>query len=168
EKRRKKRVDAIMSTQSPTTQTSEDPTSSHSQPSVTPSEAELTTELRSLRHTNPKTGAAKLLLLLKQKQPTWSVSEKRVKKVLKDQGLMVVEEPSSVHPSEESGHQEEGSSTSLGTQAINTGGGTSSSSKKKKSKSAVGGGSSLRYEHPVSATTDAVDPHKWSNRVDVK
>ncbi|PVF96799.1 hypothetical protein CPB86DRAFT_708398 [Serendipita vermifera] len=109
-----------MSTQT----SSEDPTSttSQSQPSVTPSEAELTTELRSLRHDNPKTGAAKLLVLLKQKQPAWSVSEKRVKKVLKDQGLM----------------------------------------------GSTGGGMSARYEHPVSSTTDAVDPHKWSNRVEVK
>ncbi|KIM23922.1 hypothetical protein M408DRAFT_76772 [Serendipita vermifera MAFF 305830] len=56
---------------------------------ISPSEEDLTTQLKLLRDSHPTTGVAKLLALLKDEKPEWTVSEKRAKKVLQQAGLMI-------------------------------------------------------------------------------
>lgn len=59
---------------------------SKSQP-IAPSDDDLGSALKSLRDSHPSTGAAKLLPLLLDSNPAWTVSEKRLRKVLQKQGL---------------------------------------------------------------------------------
>ncbi|KDQ08958.1 hypothetical protein BOTBODRAFT_47915 [Botryobasidium botryosum FD-172 SS1] len=54
---------------------------------VSPSDDVLIPVLRELRAESPSVGAAKLLALLLTSQPTWTVSEKRLRKVLQREGL---------------------------------------------------------------------------------
>src|SRR5689334_5889822 len=56
---------------------------------VSPTEEDLALELKSLRESHPSTGALKLLGVLREARPEWAVSEKRLKKVLQQEGLMV-------------------------------------------------------------------------------
>lgn len=55
--------------------------------SISPSDDELAAVLRALRAQYPSRGAAKLLPLLLEVQPTWTVSEKRLRKILQREGL---------------------------------------------------------------------------------
>jgi len=54
---------------------------------IVPSEEDLKLALRSLRAENPTLGIAKTQVLLLEQHKTWSVSEKRVRKVLQSEGL---------------------------------------------------------------------------------
>lgn len=54
---------------------------------VSPSDEDLGSALKTLRQSNPTTGAAKLLPLLLDSNPGWAVSEKRLRKVLQKEGL---------------------------------------------------------------------------------
>lgn len=57
--------------------------------SLSPSETDLVAELRTIRNENAMIGVTKFLPLLKERKPEWSVSEKRIKKLLQQEGLMV-------------------------------------------------------------------------------
>lgn len=57
---------------------------------ISPSNDELADALRTLRADNPSTGAAKLLAKLLQTKPTWTVSEKRLRKTLQQEGLATI------------------------------------------------------------------------------
>ena len=54
---------------------------------ISPSEDDLTSAARSLRISHPTLGAAKLLSLLLEANPNWTVAEKRLRKVLQKAGL---------------------------------------------------------------------------------
>lgn len=54
---------------------------------ISPAEDDLADSLRKLRIQHPSTGAAKLLPFLLEANPTWTVSEKRVRKILQREGL---------------------------------------------------------------------------------
>ena len=56
---------------------------------VTPSEDELRAALQTLRAQNPALGIAKLHARLLSEHPTWTVSEKRTKKYLQNEGLVL-------------------------------------------------------------------------------
>jgi hypothetical protein len=57
---------------------------------ISPSNDELASALRTLRVGNPSTGATKLLSELLQANPTWAVSEKRLRKTLQREGLTAI------------------------------------------------------------------------------
>jgi hypothetical protein len=57
--------------------------------STIPSEAELKAALVNLRAANPTLGIAKIHTLLLSTNPSWTVSEKRTRKLLQSEGLMV-------------------------------------------------------------------------------
>lgn len=54
---------------------------------LSPADDDLADALRKLRVDNPSTGAAKLVPLVIASNPTWTVSEKRVRKILQREGL---------------------------------------------------------------------------------
>lgn len=54
---------------------------------ISPADEDLADALRKLRVENPSTGAAKLVPLVISSNPTWTVSEKRVRKILQREGL---------------------------------------------------------------------------------
>ena len=56
-------------------------------PGTVPSEEELKAALQALREQHPKLGIAKLHVLLLSENPTWSVSEKRTRKIIQNEGL---------------------------------------------------------------------------------
>ena len=56
---------------------------------TTPTEDELATALQGLRTRNPTLGISKLHTQLLAHHPSWSVSEKRVRKFLQNQGLVL-------------------------------------------------------------------------------
>lgn len=53
-----------------------------------PEEDELVTALNAIKLSHPDYGVKRILTTLGEDQPAWSVSEKRLKKVLQAQGLM--------------------------------------------------------------------------------
>jgi hypothetical protein len=53
-----------------------------------PPEDELIRILKELRGEHPSLGASKLLVILRQKHPEWSVSEKRLRKLLQQENLV--------------------------------------------------------------------------------
>lgn len=55
--------------------------------SISPNEDDLVAALRKLRVDHPTTGAVKLVPLLLNSNPDWTVSEKRVRKTLAKEGL---------------------------------------------------------------------------------
>jgi hypothetical protein len=57
---------------------------------VTPSQEELLAELQWLKRANPEMGAKRLQAVVKEMNPTWLVSEARVKKVAVEAGLLPV------------------------------------------------------------------------------
>ncbi|TFK99864.1 SET domain-containing protein [Pterulicium gracile] len=65
---------------------------------VVPTEGELTAALQSLRSESPALGTPKVHALLLAQQPTWSVSEKRTRKVLQALGLVLSSGNSSSKP----------------------------------------------------------------------
>lgn len=58
-------------------------------PSITPSEDELKAALQKLRAQNPTLGIAKLHACLSTGYPDWTVSEKRTRKLLQNEGLVL-------------------------------------------------------------------------------
>ena len=60
----------------------------------TPSEIELKNVLTALRNDNPTLGVPKLHALLLATRPTWAVSEKRARKILQNEGLVLNSNPS--------------------------------------------------------------------------
>jgi hypothetical protein len=58
-------------------------------PSTIPSEVELKAALIKLRAANPTLGIAKIHTLLLSTNPSWTVSEKRTRKLLQSEGLIV-------------------------------------------------------------------------------
>lgn len=66
------------------------PASMSSSNVISPNEAELVQEVRRLRNEHPTLGATKLLGVLRECKPEWTISEKRLKKVMQQEGLMVV------------------------------------------------------------------------------
>ena len=68
---------------------------------VSPSDEDLAAALKSLREANPSTGAAKLLPLLLEANPGWTVSEKRLRKALQKGGLSLAGPAASGSISEE-------------------------------------------------------------------
>lgn len=56
---------------------------------VSPSEDELTRAIVELKKDNPELGISKIHALLTSKHPEWTVSEKRTRKILQTQGLIV-------------------------------------------------------------------------------
>lgn len=65
-------------------------------PSI-PQESELTDALISLKKNNPSLGISKVHTLLLQTYPDWTVSEKRTRKILQTQGL-IVSDPGPMSP----------------------------------------------------------------------
>lgn len=61
--------------------------------SVTPTEADLKVALIKLRTEHPTLGIPKLHALLLAAQPSWTVSEKRTRKVLQAEGLVLSADP---------------------------------------------------------------------------
>lgn len=62
--------------------------------SISPSEDDVLIDLRVLRQTQPTLGIGKVLLKLKEQNPTWSLSEKRLKDIMKKHGLETLIPPS--------------------------------------------------------------------------
>jgi hypothetical protein len=56
---------------------------------VSPSEDELTRAIVDLKKENPDLGISKVHALLTSKYPDWTVSEKRARKILQNEGLIV-------------------------------------------------------------------------------
>lgn len=56
---------------------------------TSPSEDELAKAVIELKKENPELGISKVRTLLTAKYPHWTVSEKRTRKILQDQGLIV-------------------------------------------------------------------------------
>ena len=54
---------------------------------VIPSQEDLLAELQALKLANPEMGAKRLQAAVKEKNPTWLVSEARVKKIVFEAGL---------------------------------------------------------------------------------
>ena len=54
-----------------------------------PQESELITALISLKNNHPSLGISKVHTLLLQTYPEWTVSEKRTRKILQNQGLII-------------------------------------------------------------------------------
>jgi hypothetical protein len=66
--------------------------------SITPQEDELTQALIELKKENPQLGISKVHALLLKTNPDWVVSEKRTRKILQSQGLIVTAPPSASEP----------------------------------------------------------------------
>ena len=60
------------------------PTTSDPGSSISPGEEDLTTAVASLKKAHPELGIAKLHALLLSENPSWTVSEKRLRRVLKN------------------------------------------------------------------------------------
>ncbi|KAL0579071.1 hypothetical protein V5O48_002913 [Marasmius crinis-equi] len=60
---------------------------------LTPSDNELKDVLRSLKSSNPSLGIPKIHALLLQSRPDWLVSEKRTRKFLQNEGLVISADP---------------------------------------------------------------------------
>ncbi|ESK93322.1 putative set-like protein [Moniliophthora roreri MCA 2997] len=60
---------------------------------ITPSDVDLREALKSLKSTNPTLGIPKIHALLLQTHPEWLVSEKRTRKFLQSEGLVLSTEP---------------------------------------------------------------------------
>jgi hypothetical protein len=56
---------------------------------ISPSEDDLISALKWIRNEYPTIGVARFVPLLKEGRPEWSVSEKRIKRLLQQEGLMV-------------------------------------------------------------------------------
>ena len=63
-----------------------------------PPEDELVKLVKELRAEHPSLGAQKLLIILRQKKPEWSLSEKRLRKLLQQENLVATAAPAIVHP----------------------------------------------------------------------
>ena len=63
-----------------------------------PPEDELVKVVKELRSEHPSLGALKLLVLLRQNNPQWSVSEKRLRKILQQENLAATTGPATVYP----------------------------------------------------------------------
>jgi hypothetical protein len=118
---------------------------------ISPTEDDLAVKLRSLRETHPTTGLAKLLILLREIQPDWSVSEKRLKKVLQQEGLMI-----------SSGNLE---TTNEVNGAEKHGNGLATAAKAKKS---AKGGLKKSRQYPTSSAESKVDATNWSEKVAIR
>lgn len=59
-----------------------------STPAVTPSEEDLTAAILAIKATHPNHGIKKVLADVISSNPTWTVSEKRVKKLMQARGLV--------------------------------------------------------------------------------
>lgn len=55
---------------------------------IVPSEAELLNVITSIKQAEPELGIKKVLAAVNAQQPTWTVSEKRVKKLMQSLGLV--------------------------------------------------------------------------------
>ncbi|KAK7045435.1 hypothetical protein VNI00_007688 [Paramarasmius palmivorus] len=62
-------------------------------PTITPSDVDLREALKSLKASNPSLGIPKIHALLLQTHPEWLVSEKRTRKFLQNEGLVLSTEP---------------------------------------------------------------------------
>jgi len=130
---------------------------------ISPAEEDLTRQLKSLRESHPTTGVAKLLHLLREAQPEWSVSEKRLKKVLHQEGLMI----SSSGTVDTTGAKD-------GTEKTSDEQGVAASAAAKGKKSGKGGGGKKRrpayLDYPVSSssTESHLDPNKWTAKAAVR
>ena len=60
---------------------------------MSPSDDELKIALIDIKTANPTLGISKVHALLQSKYPEWTVSEKRTRKILQSQGLIVQPEP---------------------------------------------------------------------------
>ncbi|EEB89617.1 hypothetical protein MPER_12263, partial [Moniliophthora perniciosa FA553] len=60
---------------------------------ITPTDVDLREALKSLKSTNPTLGIPKIHALLLQTHPEWLVSEKRTRKFLQNEGLVLSTEP---------------------------------------------------------------------------
>ncbi|KIJ18321.1 hypothetical protein PAXINDRAFT_167508 [Paxillus involutus ATCC 200175] len=65
---------------------------------VAVAEDELRAALVTLKKENPTLGVAKTHGLLLETNPTWAVSEKRVRKILQSEGLVATEKENAIHP----------------------------------------------------------------------
>ena len=63
-----------------------------------PPEDELVKTLKELRLEHPSLGAPKLLAIFRQKNPQWSLSEKRLRKVLQQENLVATATPATMYP----------------------------------------------------------------------
>jgi len=63
-----------------------------------PPEDELIKVVKTLRVDHPSLGAPKLLVILRQKNPEWSLSEKRLRKLLQQENLVATATPATVYP----------------------------------------------------------------------
>lgn len=61
--------------------------------SVSPPEEELKDALVTLKHQNPSLGISKIYALLLRTYPSWTVSEKRTRKILQNEGLVLSSTP---------------------------------------------------------------------------
>lgn len=59
---------------------------------------ELVKLVKELRAEHPSLGAPKLLVILRQKNPEWCLSEKRLRKLLQQENLVATAVPAVVHP----------------------------------------------------------------------
>jgi hypothetical protein len=66
--------------------------------SIAPPEDALVKAVKGIRVEYPSLGASKLLVILRQKNPGWSLSEKRLRKVLQQENLVATAAPAAVHP----------------------------------------------------------------------
>ena len=71
--------------------------------SLSPPEEELKGALVELKHQNPSLGISKIYALLLKTHPNWTVSEKRTRKILQNEGLVLsstpIKRPTIVYPS---------------------------------------------------------------------
>lgn len=63
-----------------------------------PPEDELVKVVKELRLEHPSLGAPKLLVILRQKNPEWSLSEKRLRKILQQENLVTTTALANVYP----------------------------------------------------------------------
>jgi len=64
-----------------------------------PPEDELVKVAKALRAEHPSLGASKLLVIVRQQNPEWSLSEKRLRKLLQQENLVATAAPAVVYPS---------------------------------------------------------------------
>ena len=63
-----------------------------------PLDDELVKVLKALRAEHPSLGVPKLLVILRQEHPAWSLSEKRLRKLLQQENLVATVAPAVVYP----------------------------------------------------------------------
>jgi hypothetical protein len=63
-----------------------------------PPEDELVKLVKELRSEYPSLGAPKLLVILRQNNPQWSLSEKRLRKILQQENLVATAASATVYP----------------------------------------------------------------------